>query len=693
MFNFLNSAVLAAALAALIPLLIHLFSRRRVKIIPFSSLKYLKEMQKRQVRRIKIRQILLLILRMLIILMAVLAFARPATRGGYIGSHAGVSAVILFDRSASMQRQVKDGILFDIAKSRAADLLKNFGQSDEVLLIPFDRQPYFPAGERFFNREVAERILQEIVPGFDRSELSEMVPKARELLNGAVNLNKELYLISDWQRSSLDKRADSSLEGVTVYFVELPTETDGNSGLDGVDLGGQLIEVGNPFTVRTGVTNYDHRRKTEQLASLYIDGVRVMQSEFQIGPDEKTSLTFKATVTGPGFHSGWVELNDDGFLPDNRFYFSFRIPEQFNILIIDGDGAGELIRLALIPSEEAGRYWSVKRIPPEQFSSVRLSEYDAVVLSGGSDPDPMQVSQIFRFLDDGGGLFYIIGPDTKPASFNSSFGRSIDLALEKPVAKEFSGAGYYSLERFDYNHPVFKAYAGFAQEKLPTLRFYALPSLNDGGGNRDLAYFSNGLPAVVESSVGAGKIIVMTAPLTPRYSDIAAHSFFVPFIIRTMEYLAGDMSAYDLKNLVGENILRVVPEERILSGMAQLTVPGNQVYQLEGTEKAGQYLFDCRPVSHPGIYSLKAEGGTVDLFAVNIDSRESALEAADYPDVARQLGVSNYRTIPPDRSSETIVTESRYGRELWKIFLWAAALLLAVEMLLSREKEIEPEIG
>ncbi len=693
MFNFLNSAVLAAALAALIPLLIHLFSRRRVKIIPFSSLKYLKEMQKRQVRRIKIRQILLLILRMLIVLTAVLAFARPATKGGYVGSHAGVSAVILFDRSASMQRQVKDGILFDIAKSRAADLLKNFGQSDELLLIPFDRQPSFPAGERFFNREVAERILQETTPGFDRGEISDIVAKARELLNGAVNLNKELYLISDLQRTSLEKEVDSSLEGVTVYFVELPTETDGNSGLAAVDLGGQLIEVGNPFTVRAEVVNYDPRRKTEQLASLYIDGVRVMQSEFQIGPDEKSSLTFKATVTGPGFHSGWVELNDDGFLPDNRYFFSFRIPERFNILIIDGDGAGELMRLALAPSEETGRYWSVKRIPPEQFSSVRLSEYDALVLSGISDPDPLQVSQIFRFLDDGGGLFYIIGPNTKPAAFNSSFGRTVDMLLESPVATDFSGAGYYTLERFDYNHPIFKAYAGFAPEKLPTLRFYALPSLTDGSGNRDLAFFSNGLPGVVESSVGAGRIIIMTAPLTPRYSDIAGHSFFVPFVIRTMEYLAGDMSAYDLENLVGENILRVVPEERLLSGMAQLTAPDNQVYQLEGTEKSGQYLFDCRPVSQPGIYSLRAESGTVDLFAVNIDSRESALGAGDFPAIARQLKFADYKTIPSDKSSESIITESRYGRELWKIFLWAAALLLAIEMLLSREKEIEPEIG
>ena len=42
MLSFLNTTVLIAAVAALIPLIIHLFSKRKVKIIEFSSLKHLK---------------------------------------------------------------------------------------------------------------------------------------------------------------------------------------------------------------------------------------------------------------------------------------------------------------------------------------------------------------------------------------------------------------------------------------------------------------------------------------------------------------------------------------------------------------------------------------------------------------------------------------------------------------------------
>ncbi|MCX6829964.1 MAG: VWA domain-containing protein [candidate division Zixibacteria bacterium] len=687
MFNFLNSAVLIAAAAALIPLLIHLFSKRRVKIVPFSSLKHLKEMQKRQVRRIKIRQLLLLVLRMLIILAAVLAFARPATRGGYIGSHAGVSSAILLDRSASMQRQVKDGQLFDLAKNKVAEILKNFGQSDEVILIPFDRQTYFPAGEQFFNREVASRILTDLKPGFERSELSGAFKKAAELLTKARNLNKELYLVTDFQINSLPEQPDSAPQGVTIYFVDLPLETDGNCGVINADLGGQLIEAGNDFTVRTEIENYDDRTKTEQLASLFVDGTRVMQSEFRLEPKGKQTVTFRHAVPTAGFHSGWVEIGDDGFSPDNRSYFTFKIPQQFNILIVSGDASGGLIRLALVPSEELARYWSVKNVSADQLSSIRLSDYDVVVIAGTKVLGPAETMQLLHYTDGGGGLFYILGADIDANYFNGAFGSKIDLTVIKRPPLDFSGAGYYTLERLDYGHPIFKAFAFSQKENLPTFRFFALPTIKDGHGNSDLAYFSNGAPALVEGRHGMGRIMVLTAPITPAYSDLATHSFFVPFVIRTMEYLAGDISSYELKNYVGEKITRSLPERLVEPGSVQLVTPEEQEYSLAGADKSGQIIFDCRPIDFPGIYQLKNDRRTIDLFPANVPASEGDLTAAVNDQVKKSLSLEKFTVIPYARASAAIVTETRFGRELWKIFLWAAALLMAVEMILSREKE------
>jgi len=63
--GFLNSLALLFTAFAVVPILIHLLNRQRVKTVEFSSLKYLKSLQKTRLRRVRIRQLLLLLLRAL----------------------------------------------------------------------------------------------------------------------------------------------------------------------------------------------------------------------------------------------------------------------------------------------------------------------------------------------------------------------------------------------------------------------------------------------------------------------------------------------------------------------------------------------------------------------------------------------------------------------------------------------------
>ena len=201
MFGFLNSAILFAGLAALIPLIIHLFSRRRVKIVEFSSLKHLFAMQKRQVRRLKIRQLLLLLLRMLIILAVVAAFARPTSNSGVVGSHAAVSAVILFDNSASMHRHVVDGNLFEIARKRTAQLLATFGESDEVLFMPLISDEATDGAQLFGSVARANNQLERIKPAFGAPHFESSLERSASALASAKNLKRRLEVGCDDSKS------------------------------------------------------------------------------------------------------------------------------------------------------------------------------------------------------------------------------------------------------------------------------------------------------------------------------------------------------------------------------------------------------------------------------------------------------------------------------------------------------------
>ena len=115
--SFLNPLYLFAALAALVPLLIHLLHRQRARIEAFPSLEFLRRMMRKKSRRFRLKQILLLITRILILLLIALALARPTVTGGrVVRGHLPTTAVIILDDSYSMLRRGDGLTLFDLAR-------------------------------------------------------------------------------------------------------------------------------------------------------------------------------------------------------------------------------------------------------------------------------------------------------------------------------------------------------------------------------------------------------------------------------------------------------------------------------------------------------------------------------------------------------------------------------------------------
>src|SRR5687768_11749692 len=101
--SFLNPLFLFGLLAAGIPIVIHLLTRKRPRRVEFSSVEFLREVNVAQLRRFRLRELLLLALRVLAIALLALALSRPALKGAVgRGGQAASTAVILIARSASM---------------------------------------------------------------------------------------------------------------------------------------------------------------------------------------------------------------------------------------------------------------------------------------------------------------------------------------------------------------------------------------------------------------------------------------------------------------------------------------------------------------------------------------------------------------------------------------------------------------
>ncbi len=86
---------LAGLVAAAGPVIIHLFNRRRFRVLPWAAMDFLREALERHRRVLQVRDLILLVLRVLAVLGVGLALARPFFLGGGFGTVSGLSFLLL----------------------------------------------------------------------------------------------------------------------------------------------------------------------------------------------------------------------------------------------------------------------------------------------------------------------------------------------------------------------------------------------------------------------------------------------------------------------------------------------------------------------------------------------------------------------------------------------------------------------
>jgi len=679
----------------LFPLLIHLFNRQKVKKVYFSSLLFLRSLEKTRMRRVKIKEYLLLLLRSLIILLVVAAFARPAIRGGFaskVGAHAKTSTVILLDNSYSMRYETKEGSLFDLAKKKVRKIMSQLKEGDEVSLILFAGQPK-PARENpshDFKNLLGQ--LDEVLPSYQITNVGEALKSAFEILKDSKNLNQEIYLISDMDRTGwyFGDRDFSPLEGskTRLYLLDVWPEERQNLCTEDIDFGNQLIEKNRPFQIKARVANFTSRPAKSLLVGLYLDGRRVSQTDIDIETGGRATVEFVQNVETAGIHSGFFEITDDDLMIDNRRYFAFRIPERIEVLLV-GEHRTDTrhLGLALNPQQKSDVHMVVSEVDRKSLAGTDFDKYDVVILSNLSRMSDVDLTNLERFVRRGGGTLFILGDNVDPEFYTEEIVRRLfDIDLNLPLTPTKNVGGFFTLERTDWDHPIFQVYQGVEKDRLPQIKFSSIFELPQGENVRVISRFNLGRPALIEKDLGSGKALLFATSLDETESDLVVHPFFVPFVNRTVEYLASDLSRLSEDFQVGSTIERVLDPE-LSREQLKLTDPENLETSVAPIVQKDRLMLRISDADKPGIYKIKTEKKEVDRFAVNIDSRDSDPQKIEKDEIERKLEGLSMFFIDPDDDIEKAILQSRYGKELWKPFLWIAFGLLALEMYLARSRK------
>jgi hypothetical protein len=694
--NFLNSAFLAGLAAAIVPLLIHLLNRRKVKKVEFSSVMFLRDLRKSRMRRLELRRWLLLAVRTLLITCAVLAFARPALQGDNLSAIAGrarTSAVIMLDQSASMAMETPNGTASERAQRRVREVGGLFGEGDDVIGLPFsgDDAPktdpptaaVAPLVERLANSEV----------GYGATDATAAVKAADAALANAANLNREVYLITDRRRDGFTRSAfetdSGSVSKATLYVIDVADDEESfDLGISDVELGSQLLEPHYPFTVTATIKNHTTRGADRLLASLFIDGRRVAQEELSVGPEGTATVALSGSVEQPGVHAGFVEISPDDNPRDNQRHFAVSIPDQIRVLLASDYPMGRrAAALALAPQPGATARLLIEEIDTPELVRKNLFDYDAVLITDWRAPDRLVAEQIQRYVRSGGGVFMAPSFDSDTTAWNT-FVATPQFGLRLgPLPNEPSEERFFVWDRIDWNHPIWSVYRDVPVDRIPEIRWFSIFRTEGAASGNTIVSFSGGRPALSETRLDAGKWLVSWSPINPPYTDLALRSVFVPFTNRLVEYLAADLSERRSDFLVGEPVVRE-PSHAIAANATIEIVRPDGALARPGLETVGtrtRITYDGGDI--PGVYTITANNRPIDAFSVNVDPTEMSAALIDKDELARRWPGFNIQWVEPGQTIGEAVTQTRYGTELRPLFLWLAVGLFFLEMYLARTRK------
>ena len=139
--GFLSSIYLWLIPLSTLPVLIHLFYNKQFRMVEFSTIKFLKDLEIDSMRRVRIIEILLLIIRTLIILFIILMISRPILKSNsfnsYFNSTKPISCVIAIDDSFSVTRSNELPYIRDLFSKKIKAIISSLQNKSMVKIVKY----------------------------------------------------------------------------------------------------------------------------------------------------------------------------------------------------------------------------------------------------------------------------------------------------------------------------------------------------------------------------------------------------------------------------------------------------------------------------------------------------------------------------------------------------------------------------
>ena len=711
--NFLNPAALIALFAVSIPILIHLLNLRKLKKIDFSTLMFLKEIQKSKMRRIKLKQLLLLALRIGIITLLVLTFAKPVYEGYSFNNDAGgKSTVLIFiDDSFSMDASDVSGQYFSQAKNSVKEILNNYKESDEIILIPSSFTGYKNSiGINGDKKEITDS-LEQLKLSNKPFYFNDALIKAGQILDNSINPNKDVFVISDFQRInggvSASEIKTENYEDVNFILINTGERTSVNLSLDSFKVNTKIPAKFGNIRVSVNLSNHSPDPVSGISLKLFLNDKLTEETSADVSANSSNRKEFSFTAEKAGDLHGFIELSgnslqNDEFDQDNRIYFDVFIPEKINVGMIGNSNEFRFINTVLNSAQDLSGD-NAENNDNELFEinlSDRLDESifsnDVLLISSGNNYSDRESELLSEFLSAGKGIFIFPNEYTDIQNFNSEISSKLYIPQIGSFNTDENANKNLKFGKIDFENPIMSEIFRNNQLNITSDSFLDSPGikkfyellLNDK--SIPVIMLSDGKPFITETELPKGKMLLSAVSGETGFSDFPLNNIFPPLIIRSIFFLNSDFG-FSNENYIGAS--NIIPVKG-LNNIFSITTPENNTIELN-TELSGSsndfYILPyTETAKDKGLYLLKDSSGNQFGVSLNIDSRESDPGRMDDEEIVKYFnnaGIADAEIISNTNEISVLINNKRTGTSLWKFFLIAALILLAAEIFYSKKLE------
>lgn len=674
LIQFLHPEFLYGLLLLAIPIILHLFSLKRYKKVYFSNFNFLEALQQQKKNSSKLKNLLLLFLRLILISCMVIAFASPyINRAHRPADTAGKSQVVIYaDNSFSMTNTGSQGSLFEEAKKHLFDIVNSYPNGTGFRLLTNDA-----VNDLVLTKEQMHNALGQLKVSPASKPLSLVMKEAGELTRQKA---ATLFMVSDFQQKNCDFPnivVDSTME---LVLLLLKPENLSNVYISDVGFEQAFHQKNRNDKIRITVANASQREFHNIPVTLTINDKKKSISQIDIPANGKKELEISYLNSDDGFYKGTVEISDFPVVFDNKFYFSYSINSNAEVLYIWQDRPNPYFGKLFSDST----VFSFTSLPVNQTANLNISKYNLVITDGLTNSSSGLESILEEYLMNGGNLFML--PSGQSTTAHNRF-------LQKLQAPQYGTADTNTtISHIETQAALFRDV--FAQEDkqavLPHIeRFY---HLNPAGTIEKLLQDKRNNVLLASKTFGKGNLYVSAFSFDAENSDMVYHPLFIPLMANMACRVNSALNtSYFLNTDKPVTISNINYTDNLPLQIRREDLTFEFIPEIRKDFSGDLILTNSQNIQDAGIYEVVQDNRVIDMLAWNYERPESDMQFSNEEELQKQLPqarVENIKTTRLDHNSELIkeIVLQDNNKYLTPWFLLLAVIALLLEQWVWRRK-------